>query len=189
MASVILKNKRNHRINDRDFVVVDDITGIRKMRSECKIDGYGFLSAHGDRRNPQETPPIITEDMAAWPDPRPITPPNYISYNDYVYFTFSAEFVDYVIDTSVTFDASGSMGLNGPVTLYEWAVDGVYVATGMIAAVPMNSGTRDITLRLTDVYGNTGTYTFEYEFLVVIGLESGGSLLREDGGYILYEGN
>ena len=70
MARSVPKCKRAAYVYDRDFIVVDDISGVLKMRSECAIDGYGFLSSQGDIRNPQETPPIIREQMAAWPDPR-----------------------------------------------------------------------------------------------------------------------
>jgi len=75
MARSVPKCKRAAYVYDRDFIVVDDISGVLKMRSECAIDGYGFLSSQGDIRNPQETPPIIREQMAAWPDPRPIGQP------------------------------------------------------------------------------------------------------------------
>ena len=75
MARSVPKCKRAAYVYDRDFIVVDDISGVLKMRSECAIDGYGFLSSQGDIRNPQEIPPIINEQMAAWPDPRPIGQP------------------------------------------------------------------------------------------------------------------
>lgn len=72
--------------------MVDDISGVLKMRSECAIDGYGFLSSQGDIRNPQETPPIIREQMAAWPDPRPIGQPIFTPSPDYQYYGF--DFID-----------------------------------------------------------------------------------------------
>ena len=63
MARSVPKCKRAAYVYDRDFIVVDDISGVLKMRSECAIDGYGFLSSQGDIRNPQEIPPIINEQM------------------------------------------------------------------------------------------------------------------------------
>jgi hypothetical protein len=54
MARSVPKCKRAAYVYDRDFIVVDDISGVLKMRSECAIDGYGFLSSQGDIRNPQE---------------------------------------------------------------------------------------------------------------------------------------
>ena len=101
MARSVPKCKRAAYVYDRDFIVVDDISGVLKMRSECAIDGYGFLSSQGDIRNPQETPPIIREQMAAWPDPRPIgqnifTPSPDLGFNfitgEYFYFIDDVQF-------------------------------------------------------------------------------------------------
>ena len=92
MARSVPKCKRAAYVYDRDFIVVDDISGVLKMRSECAIDGYGFLSSQGDMRNPQEIPPIINEQMAAWPDPRPIGQPIFTPSPDYQYYGF--DFID-----------------------------------------------------------------------------------------------
>ena len=92
MARSVPKCKRAAYVYDRDFIVVDDISGVLKMRSECAIDGYGFLSSQGDIRNPQETPPIIREQMAAWPDPRPIGQPIFTPSPDYQYY--GLDFID-----------------------------------------------------------------------------------------------
>ena len=59
MARSVPKCKRAAYVYDRDFIVVDDISGVLKMRSECAIDGYGFLSSQGDIRNPQEIPQLL----------------------------------------------------------------------------------------------------------------------------------
>jgi hypothetical protein len=59
MARSVPKCKRAAYVYDRDFIVVDDISGVLKMRSECAIDGYGFLSSQGDIRNPQEIPLLL----------------------------------------------------------------------------------------------------------------------------------
>ena len=114
MARSVPKCKRAAYVYDRDFIVVDDISGVLKMRSECAIDGYGFLSSQGDIRNPQEIPPIIREQMAAWPDPRPIGQPVFTPSPDYQYFLFNY-FVSDIADDSSTFDATASVGLNAPI--------------------------------------------------------------------------
>ena len=38
MARSVPKCKRAAYVYDRDFIVVDDISGVLKMRSECAID-------------------------------------------------------------------------------------------------------------------------------------------------------
>ena len=161
MARSVPKCKRAAYVYDRDFIVVDDISGVLKMRSECAIDGYGFLSSQGDIRNPQEIPPIINEQMAAWPDPRPIGLPVFTPSPDYQYFLFNY-FVSDIADDSSTFDATASVGLNAPIASIAWSVDGVYADTGLIVTMLMSVGLHDISVLLTDLYGNEQTFTFEY---------------------------
>jgi len=161
MARSVPKCKRAAYVYDRDFIVVDDISGVLKMRSECAIDGYGFLSSQGDIRNPQEIPPIIREQMAAWPDPRPIGQPVFTPEPDYQYFLFNY-FVSDIADDSSTFDATASVGLNAPIASIAWSVDGVYVTTGLIVTLLMSVGVHDISVLLTDLYGNEQTFAFEY---------------------------
>lgn len=170
MARSVPKCKRAAYVYDRDFIVVDDISGVLKMRSECAIDGYGFLSSQGDMRNPQEIPPIINEQMAAWPDPRPIGQPVFTPEPDYQYFLFNY-FVSSVNDESTTFDATASVGLNAPIASIAWSVDGVYVTTGLTALLTMIAGAHDISVLLTDLYGNEQTFTFEYDQPVYLGFD------------------
>jgi len=188
MARSVPKCKRAAYVYDRDFIVVDDISGVLKMRSECAIDGYGFLSSQGDMRNPQEIPPIINEQMAAWPDPRPMGQPVFTPSPDYQYFLF-----DYVvtnIDGSIiTFDALGSIGFNAPIVSYDWYLSGVYLDSGGIVALQLNGGNNNMSVKLTDEYGNTSTFNFVYFVdLNTRLLESGGwNRLLEDGGLRLLE--
>ena len=170
MARSVPKCKRAAHVYDRDFIVVDDISGVLKMRSECAIDGYGFLSSQGDIRNPQETPPIIREQMAAWPDPRPIGQPVFTPSPDYQYFLFNY-FVLSVQSGSTTFDATASVGLNAPIASMAWSVDGVYVVSGLVPVVTMTQGLHDISVLLTDLYGNEQTFTFEYEQPIYLGFD------------------
>lgn len=156
-------SKRSHAILDRDFIVVDDITGIWKLRSECKIDGYGFLSAHGDPRHPQETPPVIREDMAAWPDPRPITTPQYTSDAGFVYFFPSYAVVAVAAGVSSQFTAATTVCLNAPLANATWYVDGTLAGSGIVATLAMSAGSHTIRMDLVDELGNTGTDTFTYE--------------------------
>lgn len=44
-----------------------------------------------------------------------------------------------------------------------WSVDGVYVVSGLVPVVTMTQGLHDISVLLTDLYGNEQTFTFEYE--------------------------
>jgi len=161
MGRSVPKSKRAAYVYDRDFIVVDDISGVLKMRSQCSLDGYGFLSSQGDPRNPQEIAPVIREQMAAWPDPRPIGPANYLPEPDYVYFIFSY-FVVSVQSGSTTFDATASYGFNGPIASMAWSVDGDEVATGLVPEVPMDAGDHIISVVLTDIYGNSQTFSFDY---------------------------
>ena len=161
MARSVPKCKRAAYVYDRDFIVVDDISGVLKMRSECAIDGYGFLSSQGDIRNPQETPPIIREQMAAWPDPRPIGQPVFTPSPDYQYFIFNYTIFDVVNDSS-SFDATTSISFDAPISSIVWSVDGVYSATGLVVALLMDDGLHDIQAVLTDTNGNTSTFSFEY---------------------------
>ena len=161
MARSVPKCKRAAYVYDRDFIVVDDISGVLKMRSECAIDGYGFLSSQGDIRNPQETPPIIREQMAAWPDPRPIGQPVFTPEPDYQYFIFNYTIFDVVNDSS-SFDATTSISFDAPISSIVWSVDGVYSATGLVVALLMDDGLHDIQAVLTDTNGNTSTFSFEY---------------------------
>ena len=168
MARSVPKCKRAAYVYDRDFIVVDDISGVLKMRSECAIDGYGFLSSQGDIRNPQETPPIIREQMAAWPDPRPIGQPVFTPSPDYQYFLFNY-FVLSVQSGSTTFDATASVGLNAPIASMDWYVDDVYVVSGLVSTVTMMGGVHTISVLITDDYGNQQTFSFEYEQGVDLG--------------------
>lgn len=161
MGRTVPKSKRAAYVYDRDFIVVDDISGVLKMRSQCAIDGYGFLSADGDPRNPQEIAPIIREQMAAWPDPRPISPANYINDLTNVYFIFDY-FVVSVQSDSTTFDATASYGFNGPIALMQWYVDGVLIVDGLAPAVSMAVGEHQISVKLTDIYSNSQTFNFDY---------------------------
>ena len=97
---------------------------------------YGFLSSQGDIRNPQEIPPIINEQMAAWPDPRPIGQPVFTPSPDYQYFIFNY-FIVSVQPRATTFDATASVGFNAPIASVEWSVDGVYVISGLVPVVTM----------------------------------------------------
>jgi len=161
MARSVPKCKRAAYVYDRDFIVVDDISGVLKMRSECAIDGYGFLSSQGDIRNPQETPPIIREQMAAWPDPRPIGQPIFTPEPDYQYFIFNYTIFD-VANPSTSFDATTSISFDAPISSIVWSVDGVYSATGLVVVLLMDDGLHDIQAVLTDTNGNTATFIFEY---------------------------
>lgn len=161
MARSVPKCKRAAYVYDRDFIVVDDISGVLKMRSECAIDGYGFLSSQGDIRNPQEIPPIINEQMAAWPDPRPIGQPIFTPSPDYQYFIFNYTIFD-VVNGSSSFDATTSISFDAPISSIVWSVDGVYSATGLVVVLLMDDGLHDIQAVLTDLNGNTTTFSFEY---------------------------
>ena len=172
MARSVPKCKRAAYVYDRDFIVVDDISGVLKMRSECAIDGYGFLSSQGDYRNPQEIPPIINEQMAAWPDPRPIGLPVFTPSPDYQYFIFSyqvtAGYCNDDVDCSgvATFDATLSFGINYPISSIEWSIDGVYAATGVVVdlAIPSDSD-YTITAAFTDTYNNTQSFDFTFNLI------------------------
>ena len=161
MARSVPKCKRAAYVYDRDFIVVDDISGVLKMRSECAIDGYGFLSSQGDIRNPQEIPPIINEQMAAWPDPRPIGQNVFTPSPDYQYFLFNYTVTDVSYGSS-TFDAFASVGLNAPVASIAWTVDGVYAETSFTPTLDMDEGSHDLSVLLTDLYGNEQTFDFVY---------------------------
>ena len=161
MARSVPKCKRAAYVYDRDFIVVDDISGVLKMRSECAIDGYGFLSSQGDMRNPQEIPPIINEQMAAWPDPRPIGQNIFTPSPDYQYFIFNYTIFD-VVNGSSSFDATTSISFDAPISSIVWSVDGVYSATGLVVVLLMDDGLHDIQAVLTDLNGNTTTFSFEY---------------------------
>jgi len=183
-----MKCKRAHLVYDRDFIVVDDISGVWKMRSECKIDGYGFLSANGDPKHPQETPPIIIENMAAWPDPRPRGIPQFTPEPNYVYFIGNYEVISVDAGVGTLFNGANSIGLNGIIVLIAWYLEGIYVGTGFEMDIPMDGGPYDITMHFTDQYGNQGDYTFTYDQPYAgILLESGGNILLENGGYIAVE--
>lgn len=161
MGRSVPKSKRAPYVYNRDFIVVDDISGVLKLRSQCAIDGYGFLSSQGDPRNPQEIAPVIREQMAAWPDPRPITPAEYINDLDVVYFLFNYVVVS-VASRQTVFDATASIGFNGPIASMAWSVDGVYDTSGLVPTVTMDAGLHTISVLLTDTYGNQQTFEFEY---------------------------
>lgn len=162
MARSVPKCKRAAYVYDRDFIVVDDISGVLKMRSECAIDGYGFLSSQGDYRNPQEIPPIIREQMAAWPDPRPIGSPVFTPSPDYQYFLFNYTVTD-IADDSSTFDATATIGLNYPVASMDWSIDGIYAGTGRIVILMMIAGIHNISVVVTDTFGNQQSFAIVYE--------------------------
>jgi len=172
MARSVPKCKRAAYVYDRDFIVVDDISGVLKMRSECAIDGYGFLSSQGDIRNPQEIPPIINEQMAALPDPRPIGQPVFTPSPDYQYFIFSYQVTggycndDDACSGVATFDATLSFGINYPISSIVWSIDGVYAATGIVVnlAIPSDSD-YTITAAFTDTYGNTQSFSFTFNLI------------------------
>jgi len=172
MARSVPKCKRAAYVYDRDFLVVDDISGVIKMRSECAIDGYGFLSSQGDYRNPQEIPPIINEQMAAWPDPRPIGQPVFTPSPDYQYFIFSYEAVngfcndDMACSGEITLDATLSFGLNAPISSIQWSIDGVYAVTGLIVDLVIASDSDyTITALITDTYNNTQSFDFTFNLI------------------------
>jgi hypothetical protein len=155
-------SKRSWAVDRWDFIVIDDITGIRKLRSECAIDGYGFLSAHGDPRHPQETPPIIREQMAAWPDPRPITANQYIP-GSVIYFFPAYAVTATAAGVSSTVTSAPTVCLNAPLAGTTWYVDGAEEATGIVATLTMAAGSHSIRMDVVDELGNTGSLTFTYE--------------------------
>jgi len=243
-----------------DFGVIDDISGFRELRTNCAIDGYGFLAKDGDPRNPQEIPPDFTEEIATWPDPRPVGElaflPSTIIYfiiqytitvssssnlvnvtpigvdgifplnsdwqlictidetKDWLMFCAATDSVDYDIEyvavptgdtpteldgqpvfaseqfkngipygdiyaksaTNETliaywgayqgggsiFDASATISFNAPIALYEWFVDDVLAATGVVAVLTLPSGTYTIKIKVTDTEGHTDSKTFTF---------------------------
>jgi len=188
MARSVPKCKRAAYVYDRDFIVVDDISGVLKMRSECAIDGYGFLSSQGDIRNPQEIPPIINEQMAAWPDPRPIGQPVFTPSPDYQYFFFNYV-VTNIKNRRERFLDQKNIRDNVLRWAYDWYLSGVYLDSGGIVALQLNGGNNNMSVKLTDEYGNTSTFNFVYFVdLNTRLLESGGwNRLLEDGGLRLLE--
>lgn len=159
------KCKRAHRVYDRDFIVVDDISGVLKMRSQCAIDGYGFLSSNGDPRNPQEIPPDIREDMAAWPDARPISQATFVPEPAYVYFVINYEVVSatpmpgYGISE---LSAGATVCFDAPLAGCDWYVDGVLAASGINVTLTLSGGNHTLRMDVTDTQGHTGTATFTY---------------------------
>lgn len=156
-------SKRSHAIGAWDFIVVDDITGIKKLRSETFIDGYGFNSAVGDPRHPQEIAPIIREQMAATPDPRPMTPAQALPLPPVTYFIVQYQVLSVISSVSTTFSAANTVCFNADLADASWYVDGALVATGIWAVVPMDSGSHEMRLDVIDRDGNTGTLTFDYD--------------------------
>ena len=185
MARSVPKCKRAAYVYDRDFIVVDDISGVLKMRSECAIDGYGFLSSQGDMRNPQEIPPIINEQMAAWPNPRPIGQPVFTPSPDYQYFIFNYFIID-ATEFTLTYDAITSIGFNAPIASYAWYVDGVYQTDGSTATLTFSGDSGSVSVALTDIDGNSQTFTFT-QLLNYRILESGGIRLLENGNFRILE--
>ena len=183
MGRSVPKCKRAPYVKTRDFIVVDDISGVWKLRSQCAIDGYGFLSSDGDPRHPQETPPDIREQMAAWPDPRPISPPTFQPDSGVVYFIGQYDVVTYDSGVSATFNGANSIGLNGIITSIAWYCDNAYVGTAVELLMPLSAGTHSIRMHFTDQYGNEGDYTFSYTLLrdAMLTLETSGFLLQQDG--------
>lgn len=167
MSRGVPKSKRAAYVYDRDFIVVDDISGVWKMRSQCAIDGYGFLSANGDPRHPQETPPDIREDMAAWPDPRPVSPAVYVPEPGYVYFVVQYEIVDvqqFHGFGTTTFSAANTICFNAPLSTCTWTVDGVLAATGIEVTLTLSGPvTHTIVMEVTDIQGHAGSLTFTYD--------------------------
>jgi len=76
-----------------------------------------------------------------------------------------------IADDSSTFDATASVGLNAPIASIAWSVDGVYADTGLIVTMLMSVGLHDISVLLTDLYGNEQTFTFEYDQPVYLGFD------------------
>lgn len=181
-----MKCKRAHLVYERDFIVVDDISGVWKMRSECKIDGYGFLSANGDPKHPQETPPIITENMAAWPDPRPRGIPQFTPEPNYVYFIFQYN-IDLVGMLETTFDVYNSISLNGVLVNALWSVDGVDTGiTGLKVTIPLTFGDHVIGVTLVDNYDNQQSFSFNYTQEAIDGqVVVGSELVTVGGAYVL----
>ena len=52
-----------------------------------------------------------------------------------------------------------------------WSVDGVYVVSGLVPVVTMTQGLHDISVLLTDLYGNEQTFSFEYEQPIYLGFD------------------
>jgi hypothetical protein len=69
--------------------------------------------------------------------------------------------------------------------LHQWIgmLSGVYVVSGGIVALQLNGGNNNMSVKLTDEYGNTSTFNFVYFVdLNTRLLESGGwNRLLEDG--------
>ncbi len=49
--------------------------------------------------------------------------------------------------------------------------NGVYVVSGLVPVVTMTQGLHDISVLLTDLYGNEQTFTFEYEQPIYLGFD------------------
>lgn len=135
------------------------------MRSQCAIDGYGFLSSDGDPRNPQEIPPDIREDMAAWPDARPISPATFVPEPAYVYFVVNYEVVSatpYAGYGVSVLSAGATICFDAPLAGCDWYVDGVLAASGINVTLTMTGGNHSLRMDVTDTQGHTGTATFTY---------------------------
>lgn len=167
MSRSVPKSKRAAYVYDRDFIVVDDISGVLKMRSQCAVDGYGFLSANGDPRNPQEIPPDIRDDMAAWPDARPIGPAYFVPEPAYVYFIVQYDVVSVELFPgygTTAFSAGPTVCFNAPLAGCDWYIDGVLADSGINVTLTMTGGvTHSIRMVVTDTQGHTGELTFSYD--------------------------
>ncbi|MGI9398084.1 MAG: family 16 glycosylhydrolase, partial [Paracoccaceae bacterium] len=73
----------------------------------------------------------------------------------------------------LTLDASGSYG---PITSYEWSLDGNVVATTKTHEISLNAGTHIFTLTVSDEQGNSSTDTLK----VTVGDNEIGNVIWED---------
>ena len=73
----------------------------------------------------------------------------------------------------ITLDASGSYG---PITSYEWSLDGNVVATTKTHEISLNAGTHIFTLTVSDEQGNSSTDTLK----VTVGDNEIGNVIWED---------
>lgn len=65
-----------------DYNCIDDYTGFKEKRSECKYtwDGYLVHRRHWESRHPQETIRGVPDHQAV-PDPRPDSDPEFVTVN------------------------------------------------------------------------------------------------------------
>ncbi len=65
----------------------------------------------------------------------------------------------------VTFDGSTSTDQDGTIALYEWLIEGQVVATGVNPLVSLSTGIYDLTLKVTDDDGVSGTDTIQVQLI------------------------